>query len=190
LAEQLRPWHHLSSEGLLDHPWCRLTEDSVVLPSGKHIKWWRFTEATDFVCVLCLNDKNQVLIAYQYNHPPRCTVDELPGGGQESDDASIEETARRELMEEIGLYAHTIQTIGSFLPNNRRSASRCHVCLASNLEQRNSSPEDTETIVHEWVNTSEINALIQEGRIKNGILLAAWSIFQAHQMTMEANEKG
>jgi 8-oxo-dGTP pyrophosphatase MutT (NUDIX family) len=183
LIEQLQPWRHLASEPLLEHPWCRLTEDLVEFPSGKRITWWRFTETTDFACVVCLNDTNQVLLAYQYNHPPRCVVDELPGGGQESDDASIEETARRELLEEIGLYAHTMQVIGTFLPNNRRSASVCHVCLATHLEQRKPAPEDTEAISYEWVDITDMNTRIRAGKIRNGILLAAWSIFQAHQAT-------
>jgi 8-oxo-dGTP pyrophosphatase MutT (NUDIX family) len=182
----LQPWQHLTSEPLLDHPWCALVEDHVLLPSGKPTTWWRFKASTDVVCVVCINDHNQLLVAYQYNHPPRRIVDELPGGRSEPTDSSIEETARRELLEEIGFYAHHMVTIGSFLPNTRRSAGRCYVCLATNLEQRTAAPEETEYIAYQWVDVAAIDRLIRAGELVNGFLLAAWSIYQAYQRHPDA----
>jgi 8-oxo-dGTP pyrophosphatase MutT (NUDIX family) len=179
--DRLQPWQQLSSAPLLDHPWCALIEDHVRLPSGKQITWWSFKTTNDFVSVLCFNDNDQLLVAYQYNHPPRRIIDELPGGGREPTDGSIAETARRELLEEIGLYAHHITVIGSFLPNNRRSASTCYVCVATHLEQRTATPEDTEDIAYQWVDSSAIDRAIREGALINGMLLAAWSIYRSQE---------
>jgi ADP-ribose pyrophosphatase len=178
----LQPWQHLSTSTLFEHRWCTIVEDQVLLPSGQQIGWWRLAggSSSDCVCIICCDPDQRILVAYQYNHPPGCVVDELPGGGVH-DGEPPEDAARRELLEELGLYAGTLHKLGAFYTNNRRSPSRCHVFVATDLEQRQAAPEPPEVIAYEWVDQHIIDQRIVQGAIVNGHLLAAWSLFRSHR---------
>jgi ADP-ribose pyrophosphatase len=168
----------VSSRTILDHPYCQMLEETVILPSGQVTIWVRSAYSADAVCLLCLDDQQRLLVTYQYNPPPRQVVDEFPGGGVH-DHESPEEAARRELLEETGYYAHSCREIGSFFLNHRRSPSICRVFVATDLELRTASPEKTEWIGHEWVPLDEFEQRIRTGQIKNAISLAVWSVFRA-----------
>src|SRR5210317_2236614 len=103
-------WKHVDSRLLFKHPRVELIEETVIPPSGQPIIWWRFTKKCNAVCLICIDQHQRILVTYQYNPPPRQVVDEFPGGGIEKEEA-LEDAARRELLEETGLYAHTLRQL-------------------------------------------------------------------------------
>ncbi len=171
-------WQHLSSRTLLDHPHCHMVEETVQLPSGKITTWVRSAFSADVVCIVCLDAQHRLLVTYQYNPPPQQVVDEFPGGSVHAGE-SPEEAAHRELLEETGYYAHTCKEIGQFFLNHRRSSSRCRVFVATDIEHREASPEETEWVGHEWISQEEFTRRICTGQIRNAISLAVWSVFCA-----------
>ena len=179
--KDLQRWERIETRLIVDRPYCKLVEDRVRLPSGEHATWWRFADDDEGACVIC-QDQNRVLITYQYNNAPQRVVDEFPIGVVEAGELPID-TARRELLEEVGIYANTLTELGSFLVNNRRSAKKVWVFLATQLEQRIAQPESTECIAQEWVSIPEVDQRIRTSQLENGILLAAWCIFCAYRAT-------
>ncbi|MBN2005594.1 MAG: NUDIX hydrolase [Anaerolineae bacterium] len=149
----------------------------MLLPTGQRTEWLRFPDSRDVVGVICLDDQRRVLVAYQYNAGPRRTVDEFPGGGVAPDESYLE-GARRELREEVGIYAHNLQEIGAFLPHNRRWSGRCRVFVATQLEQQQATPDAEEFISYEWLTIAEVEQRIRTGVLENGTLLAAWTLFR------------
>lgn len=175
----LPAWQLLASRPLLDHPFAQLVEDTVRLPSGRETHWWRFADdGPDTVCVIARDSHERVLVSYQYNHAPARVVDEFPGGGVEPGEA-YHDAARRELLEEAGLWAGQLTEIGAFLMHNRRSGLRCRVFVATELEPRAAAPDPEERTAAEWLSVAEIDARIRGGALENGNLLAAWSLFRA-----------
>ncbi len=170
-------WPVLASRTIFVHPRLTLIEDTVRLPSGQETEWLRYADSGDVVAVICVDEARRVLVSFQYNPAPGRVVEEFPGGGIAPGE-TVEEGARRELLEEIGLYAHRIERIGAFLLNNRRWSGRCHVVVATELEERQASPDAEEFIAFEWFGAAEVEAQIRSGAFENGSLLAAWSLYR------------
>src|SRR5262249_24353958 len=110
------PWQQVDTRVIFQHPRLTVWEDTVVLPTGEQTQGMHFREAPDFVKVVCVTERRQVLLVYSYASPPRQVVHEFPGGivnpGESPTDA-----ARRELVEEVGLYPLHLRAVGTFLDN-------------------------------------------------------------------------
>lgn len=174
----VKRWRIVASHILLDHPRLTVVEDEVVLASGARSRWLRFAGEADSVCVICVDNDRRVLIARQYSHPSGRVVQEFPGGGVQENE-SCADAARRELMEEVGLFPQGLREIGAFLTSNRRSSARQHVFVATDLTEQRLPHDPEEEIVYEWVDIPTVDERIRSGTIENGTLLAAWSIFRS-----------
>jgi 8-oxo-dGTP pyrophosphatase MutT (NUDIX family) len=178
MSEELAgAWQHIASQIIFQHPRITLIEDTIVLPTGQQTGWLRFGGSTDSVGLLCIDDQRRILVARQYNPAPQRIVHEFPGGGVEGDE-SIIDAARRELMEEVGLYPHRLEPLGSFLIDHRRSAGRQHVVLATEFEERRLTPELGEIIEFDWLGIDAVEEAIRSGAIENMFLLAIWTLFK------------
>ncbi len=175
---ELAPWERLSTRMIIQHRFFTILEDVVRLPSGSLGHWWRFEDGPDFVVIIPMNDQRQVLVSYQYNNAPQRVVAEFAGGGVEKGE-SYPDAAQRELMEEVGYYAHKLREIGSFLYQNRHSGRKCRVFLAQELEKRKLAHDDAEFIATEWMDIAAVDERIARGDIDNGVMLAAWCIFKS-----------
>ncbi len=171
------PWQQIRSRVVFDHPRIRLVEDTVVLPSGRQTEWLRFQEGPDFVLVICVGTDQRILLSRQYCHPIGRVVHEFPGGLVDAGE-SYTEAARRELMEEVGWYAHQLDEIGTFLPNVRRSSVRAWVYVATDLEERHLPADSEEFIAYEGVDVATLEARMRTGELDNGHLQAAWNVFR------------
>ena len=172
----MKPWPVIDSRVIFEHPRLGIVEETVILPSGQQTGWLRIRDPRDSVCVICVDTDGRVLVAAQYNPPSRRVIGEFPGGGMEPGEAPPD-AARRELMEEVGLYPHRLRAIGAFLPDNRRSAARQHVFVATDLEARLLPGDESEFITYEWLDPATIARRIRSGDLENGTFLAAWSLF-------------
>ena len=176
--KDLKHWPRLSTHTLFTHHFFTILEDIVRLPSGQLGRWWRFSDGPDFVTIIPMNEQGAVLVSYQYNNAPQRVVAEFAGGGV-NEGESYAEAAQRELMEEVGYYAHDLREIGSFLYQNRHSGRRCRVYVATCLEVRKLAHDEAEFIETEWVDVPALDRRIACGEIDNGIMLATWCIFKA-----------
>jgi ADP-ribose pyrophosphatase len=178
MSEEIKPWLLLSSKLVFERKFLNIIEDTVLLPSGNEANWLCFDHQADGACTILINGDGKILLAKQYCHPPRSVVYEFPGGGIGKNE-SPEEAAQRESLEEVGIWPHALKRIGSFLLNNRRSASRLHVFVGTQLEVRGDSPEAQEFVTSAWFTTGEIEEMIENGKIDNSTLLATWAIYRS-----------
>jgi ADP-ribose pyrophosphatase len=110
-------------------------QDTVVLPDGA-------TASRDIVyhpgavAILALDGDDRLLLVRQYRVPPARALLEIPAGTLDSDDSGLEDpeaAARRELEEETGYRASTMERLGGFFSAPGFSSEYISIFLATNL---------------------------------------------------------
>ena len=106
------------------HP-AQPADDTGLIAAGRHLELrhrggWEFaarTTATGVVVIVATTDAGELLLTEQYRPPVASRVIDLPAGlaGDLHDDPaeSLETAARRELLEETGYAAESLQLLGS-----------------------------------------------------------------------------
>lgn len=177
----IQKWKFISRTELLDHPRMKIVEDVVELPNGEQTKYIRRAPGTSKgIAVIALNDKNELLVQREYSYPPNEIMYQLPGGGVENGE-EIEAAANRELSEESGYAAESVEIIGSFYTDNRRSDARQYVAICTGLS-KHSLPQDAEEFIEdEWMSFARVRELVAAGEIVNMNMLAALQLFDAQR---------
>lgn len=173
-------WKKIKSDTIFKHSRLTLTEDVVLLPTHKKIKYLRILETVKAsVTILCIKD-NCILLQREYSYPCDKILYQFPGGAVEDSESPIE-AARREALEESGLLVKKLQDIGWYYTNNRRSDHKMYVYVAYEtiLAPKNSTGDDEEKITSQWVPIEKIPDMIKNDEIVNYSILAAWSLFKS-----------
>lgn len=133
------------------------------------------------VAVLALNAQNQVLMIRQYRQPVRQYLWEIPAGLLDIDGESMASAAARELHEETGYKAATVDHLIDFFTTPGGNNEMIRIYLASNLEYvgRPDEQEGEERELQvEWIDFDEALDSVLKSVIKSpsaavGILAAA-----------------
>src|SRR3712207_1393257 len=91
-----------------------------------------FVRTGDEVLVVALSEQGQVLLIKEPSPAFNAPTFVLPGGSVE-DDEELSLTANRELQEEVGFRASTLNYLGELRPYSKYLAVRSHVYLARQL---------------------------------------------------------
>jgi 8-oxo-dGDP phosphatase len=152
----------------------RLTEDQVQMPDGA-VAGREYIEHPGAVGILALDDDDRVLLIRQYRHPPGALLWEIPAGLRDVSGEPLEETARRELLEETGYLAADWEVLADFYSSPGCSTERLRVFLARGIteapaEQRTYVPEHEEAFLTvRWVPLDEAVASFLAGDLHNGV---------------------
>ena len=89
----------------------------------------------------------------------------------------VEESARTEALEELGVELGRIRVIGRVTPDSGLQGTRASVVQAEAGHQLHEGPLDTDEVaaVH-WVTLRELKDLVRAGRIEDGFTLAALAL--------------
>ena len=134
-----------------------------------------------WVNVVALTDADELLLVRQYRHGTEAMSLEIPGGLVDPDEQP-EAAAGRELREETGFEASSLQPIGVMTPNPAIFSNRCHTYLATGC-RRVGDPdldpgEDLEVVV---VPAGDVDAMVRAGEIDHALVLAALAFWRAHR---------
>ena len=127
------------------NPWCAFRVDEVVLPTGAQIEYG-VLESGGFAAVVPLTGGGEVVLVRQWRQPLGAFTLELPSGGVDAGEPPAE-AAGRELFEETGYRAESLEHLASVHTSTGRSTEVCHLyrCLAVK-DGRGPHPEPTEFI--------------------------------------------
>lgn len=162
-------WKVLASEYLFNEPWLTVRKDRCELPNGHVIPSFYVLEYPEWVNVFALTEEGQVVLVKQYRHGIREVGIELPGGVVDEGE-SVEEAAKRELMEETGYAFTSYEYLGKICANPSTTNNFMHMYLAKGgrkvAEQELDHSEELEVVL---LSIEEVKELLKENRIHQSL---------------------
>jgi ADP-ribose pyrophosphatase len=152
--------------------------DQVRMPDGKLVRF-DVVAHHGAVTILPLDEEGQIWFVQQYRHPAQTVLLELPAGVIDEGEQP-EESARREVREEIGMAAGDLVEIGSFYLAPGYSTEFMHVFLATHLTPAPLEGDEDEFITIEKIPQQQVFQMAMEGRFRDSKTLAALYLAQPH----------
>ena len=134
----------------------------------------------DGVVVVPIDEDDRILLIRQFRHPVRMWIRELPRGGRNKGEAP-DETARRELHEEIGYEASGIVSLGRIATDSGMQEGFPHLLAARVRRAGDAAPEDGEAIDGVFpYSYDELARLCESGEIVDSFTVAAVTRLRPH----------
>lgn len=163
-------WQLQSTRHPFTSPVNRMRADRVSIPGRGEIQY-SYLERGESVIIVPLTVDGQVALIRQYRYPVDQHCLELPAGCcRDQGQSSLEEVARRELREEIGGTAASLEYLSWFYSSSSLSDEVCHVFLARGvaIDAGSSATEPGEHLEVRLVPVADAVAMARGGQIKTG----------------------
>lgn len=171
----------LSTEILHKNPWWEYRHDSYVHPDDTKGEFF-YVHTPGSVFVIPELPDGRLLLLNQFRYLNQRESLEFVGGGLKAG-KTHEETAQEELLEEAGYECESLVKLGEFNPMNGAADELCYVFLAQGLIQRSAHPESSEEFEARPVTIVELDGLIRNGDIWDGMTLAAYALYRNYRDT-------
>lgn len=149
-----------------------LYSDRVKLPGGTVIeKYHQIHYPHEAVSVVLFNEKNEILMIRERRYTVNRLEWEIPAGRVENGE-SIEEAARREVLEETGCLLKDLQFLCSQNPANGMSDCTCHV-FAARVETEGGIRDTEEVADKRWMPVQEVRQLLRDNGTRDGVSILA-----------------
>jgi len=126
-------------------------------------------EVADWAQVVAFDAADRILVIRQYRHGAEQAFTELPCGGVEKGEPPVE-AASRELLEETGCRAESVEELPVMFPNPARYNNRIFTFIASGTRQVQKQRLDpTEDIEFEFLPLPAVLALIDAGSFSQAL---------------------
>ena len=149
----------------------KLRVDTVQLPSGRTTTR-EIVEHEDAVCVVPIDENNNVLMVRQYRKAAQLNLLEVPAGGVEAGETP-DETVLRELQEEVSVTSGSLRHLSGFWVSPGWATEFMHAYLATDLTPASLPADDDEYISVERVPLDSIPGLIESGEIQDSKSIAS-----------------
>jgi 8-oxo-dGTP pyrophosphatase MutT (NUDIX family) len=177
----LKRWKSLSSKVVQKNPWWTYKLDAYQIPEGVAGEYlYVHTEGSSMV--VPIRQDGKLILVNQYRYLCDRESIEFPCGGIKPG-KSADQMAAIELQEETGYRADRMEKIGEFNPFNGVTNEYCSLYIANGLHASRATPDVTEEFEILSCLPAEIDTMIGEGRIWDGMTLAAWAIVRQKQLS-------
>jgi len=167
-------WKLLGKKLVFTSKWLSLEDRSYELPNGKVVDGYYHLLRPDYVLVLAVNHKNQLVLEKQYRRGVDDIVFELPAGFIEAGETPLI-AAERELKEETGFIGKAKWSQEIF-PQPGFSSMKAHIVFVEISDQANHSQDEDESIKYQMIEIPIIQKMISEEKIKDMGFLSAIAV--------------
>ena len=172
----IKKWEIKDSKTDRDYRVFKVNVEQAVSPRTDKVGEFYTIDTRDWVNIIPITDKGEVVMIKQYRHGSKEITLEIPGGLV--DDEAPDEAAMRELREETGYAGENAGYLGSVNPNPAIFNNLCHTYLVENVRkvtENNLDPdEDIEVVL---VPISEVPSLIKESMINHALVINAFYFY-------------
>ncbi len=167
-------WDLIESEALQDCRVFNVRRDRARSRETQRTENFFTLDASDWVNVVAVTASGNIVMVRQYRHGSRSTTLEIPGGMIDEGERPAQ-AAAREMLEETGYEAASLEHLGVVNPNPALFGNRCHTFLARDVwaaaPVRN---EGSESTVVELVPRGQIGQRMLSGEIDHALVIAAF----------------
>lgn len=176
---KLGRWQRLDSETVAKNRIFEVRKDTSRSPRTGQKHDFFVLESGDWVNIIPLTAKGEVVLIRQFRHGVEDFTLEIPGGMLDPEDASAGEGARREMREETGYDSLRVEPLGIAHPNPAIQGNRCHMFVAHDCtlqgDTQFDTTEETEVLL---APLTAIPELIRTGKISHALVLCAFHYLQ------------
>lgn len=179
MEQIIENWKVLSSEYIAHEPWFTVRKDRVQLPNGNIIPSYYVMEYPAWICVIAITKDGQMVMERQYRHGVGRVDYELCAGVVDATDATPEDAARRELLEETGYGNGCWQLFLKACANPGTHNNYTYCFLAKDVEKVvERHLESTEDIAVELIHPEVVKHLLENDKIIQAMHVAPlWKYF-------------
>lgn len=159
----------LSTSAIYDGPVFRLADETFEAPNGETFRR-QIVRHNGAVAVVPLHDDGFVTVIRQFRASVMDRLLEIPAGLLDQPGEPLDDAARRELREEVGLTCGRLEHLCTYVPAPGMTDERVTIFVARDLESvdtERDGPEELDIVVGR-VHLSEVLAMIEAGEIIDG----------------------
>lgn len=168
-------WTVYGTQAAYRSPWVQVWIDDVELPDGKHIEHTNIKFPRPSVTAVVV-DQQQTLLLWRHRYITDAWGWEIPAGWADPGE-DLAEAAAREVREETGYDARTVEPLTAYNALSGISTMRFNAFLATDVVSIGGPVDNAEASRIEWVPLADIPELAASGQITDGPSLTALSYY-------------
>ena len=165
-------WRQLTSEVVYENAWISVSHDTVITPSGSNGIYGCIHFKNHAVGILAIDESGWTWLVQQTRYPHGCMTWEIPEGGSPENESCLD-SAKRELLEEVGLEAAIWTEWLQLQLSNSVTDEVATIYLAQGLSQTQPKYEDTEDITARYLPLKEAISMVSSGEIVDAMSVAS-----------------
>lgn len=174
----LRHWKRIRRVLEVPNPWWTYRKDEFLMTTGRQGEY-HSVHTRGSSMVVPVTGSGSILMVKQYRFLLDRDSLELPCGSVK-EGSDHDSTAAVELAEETGRRAGDLRCVGEFNPYNGVTDEMCRVYIARGLSHQAAEKDPTEEFELHELSPREVDSLIADGTIWDGMTIAAWVIAGNH----------
>ncbi len=163
----------IDGETIFDGKVVKVIKDKVLCPNNNEA-YREIIRHNGGAAILCVTPENKVLLIRQFRYAYDEVIYEIPAGKLEKNENPYD-AALRELEEETGFKAESLETLGVIYPTCGYSDEKIYLYLAKNVTKGHMNLDEDEVIETLYVTLDEAKNMILENKIKDAKTICAIS---------------
>ncbi len=162
----MQPYKTQSSRIVWSCPWYNIRQDEIVTANGE-MGVYNIVQHPGAVWILPVTPVGEVVLIHTFRYAVNDWCYEIPAGSINPGE-SLEQSARREMLEEIGGTAVNLEYIGWFYTMNGIGNEKAHLFLATDVNLGQPEYEATEVMEVIPMPIPEVLRMAQNNEISDG----------------------